>query len=252
LTPNFDGKVAVITGAGAGFGAAFARALAQRGAAVALLDIDSAAAEHEARAIRDRGGLATGYGCDVADDAAFDDVLARIVAERGGVDILINNAGLHSAEFNKGFAELGSAASRRLIDVNIMGVVNGSVACRPVMAARGGGVILNISSIAAWSCTTAYGVSKLAVRGLTLSFAHEFAGDNIRVNAIAPGLIATDKIRGDFPPAFFDHFANTLQSVHRTGEVDDVVSAMLYLCSDQSSFVTGETLKVSGGYPLAL
>ncbi|MET0369994.1 MAG: SDR family oxidoreductase [Sphingobium sp.] len=246
---SFVGKVAIVTGAGAGFGAAFAAALAERGAVIALLDIDRAAAQGVADGI---GGDALALHCDVADSASVEAAMAQVTARFGGVDILINNAGLHSAEFNKGFAELGPEASRRLFDVNVHGVVNGSVACRASMAARGGGSIVNISSIAAWACTSAYGVSKLAVRGLTLSLAQEFAGDRIRVNAIAPGLIATDKIRGDFPQSFFDDFSNRLQLVHRTGEIDDIVAAMLYLCGSDASFVTGETLRVSGGYPLSL
>ncbi|MET0373630.1 MAG: SDR family oxidoreductase [Rhizorhabdus sp.] len=246
---SFTGKVAVITGAGAGFGAAFAAALASRGTQVALLDIDVPAAQNVAAEI---GVQAIALKCDVASTASVESAVARVIERFGGVDILINNAGLHSAEFNKGFAELGPEASRRLFDVNVHGVVNASVACRSSMAARGGGAIVNISSIAAWACTSAYGVSKLAVRGLTLSLAQEFAADRIRVNAIAPGLIATDKIRADFPQSFFDDFANRLQLIHRNGEVDDIVAALLYLCGEEASFITGETLRVSGGYPLSL
>lgn len=245
---DFTGKVGIVTGAGAGFGAGFAHALAARGAAVVLLDIDVGAAEGVADAIRAAGGEARAVTCDVADP----DQVAQAIDETGGLDILINNAGLHSAAYNRSFGELGHAAVRRLFDVNIMGVINCSLACRPEMARRGGGVILNIASIAAYPGLNPYGVSKLAVRGLTTAFAHEFAPDRIRVNAIAPGLIATDTIVADFPPELFAHFADTLQRVHRTGAVDDVVEAMLYFCSDRASFVTGETLKVSGGHPLAL
>lgn len=248
----FAGKVAVITGAGAGFGAGFARALAARGAVVALLDIDADAAKEVADSLRRDGGDALALACDVADPDQVARAIDEIGAAHGGVDILINNAGLHSAEYNRSFGELGVEAVRRLFDVNIMGVVNCSLACRGEMARRGGGAILNIASIAAYPGRNPYGVSKLAVRGLTTSFAHEFAPDGIRVNAIAPGLIATDKILADFPPDFFTHFADKLQLVHRTGTVDDVVEAMLYLCSDRASFVTGETLKVSGGHPLTL
>lgn len=214
---------------------------------MALLDIDLAAAERVAADCPDSMAIA----CDVADDAQVDRAVAQAAGEFGGIDILINNAGLHSAAFNKGFAELPLAEVRRLFDVNIMGVIHCTLAARAAMVGRGAAV-LNIASIAGWGCTTSYGVSKLAVRGLTVAFAHELAGDGIRVNAVAPGLIATDTIRQDFPSEFFERFANDLQKVHRTGAEEDVVAAMLYLCSPEASFVTGETLRVSGGYPLTL
>jgi len=95
-------------------------------------------------------------------------------------------------------------------------------------------------------------VSKLAVRGLTIAFAHEFAADAIRVNAISPGLVATENAVADLPEAMISDFRDRLQLVHRTGSMDDIVAAMLYLCSSEASFVTGETLRVSGGYPLSI
>ena len=246
MAAAFAGRRAVVTGAGAGFGEAFARALAQDGAQVALLDIDGDSAR---RVAADIGPSARAFDCDVADADAMVRVADAVADAFGGIDLLINNAGLHSEAFNKGFAELGAAKSKRLFDVNVMGVVHGALACRDYLAASGSGVILNIASIAAWACSSAYGVSKLAVRGLTLELAQEFKRDRIRVNAIAPGLIATPQIRADFPQEFFDRFANDLQMIDRTGEVADVVAAMRFLCSDAAAFVTGETLRVSGGYP---
>jgi 3-oxoacyl-[acyl-carrier protein] reductase len=251
MEQEFAGKVAVITGAGAGFGAGFSAALALRGASVAVFDIDLPAAEQTASAIRERGGAAMAVRCDVTDQTEVAGAVAKVVDAWGGVDVLINNAGLHSAEYNKSFSVLGGEKVRRLFDVNIMGVVNCSLACRPAMAARGGGVIMSLSSTAGFGSSNPYGVSKLAVRGLTVALSGEFAKDNIRVNAIAPGLIATDRIRADFPQEFFDRFLQ-MQHVHRTGEVEDIVQAMLYLCSDRSSFVTGETLKVGGGTNLQI
>ncbi|PQM27725.1 short-chain dehydrogenase [Sphingopyxis lindanitolerans] len=249
---EFADKVAVITGGGAGFGAGFAHALAAQGAVVALLDIDAAAAETVAASVRASGGDAAAHACDVADPGAVAEALEAIGRRSGGIDILINNAGLHSAEYNRSFGELGTAAVRRLFDVNIMGVIHCSLAARAIMARRGGGAIVNIASIAAYPGINPYGVSKLAVRGLTTAFAHEFADDAIRVNAIAPGLIATDRIKADFPEQLFRHFADDLQKIQRTGRVDDIAEAMLFLCSDRASFITGETLKVSGGHPLTL
>jgi len=136
---------------------------------------------------------------------------------------------------------------RLLFDVNVMGVIAGTLACQPSMAARGGGSVINISSIAGHMASTPYGVSKLAVKGLTIALARELSGSNIRVNAIAPGLIATENAVDDLPDELFDQFINQNQLVHRRGEMRDIVNAMLYLCSDEASFITGTTLMVDGG-----
>jgi NAD(P)-dependent dehydrogenase (short-subunit alcohol dehydrogenase family) len=249
---EFRGKVAFVTGGAMGMGSAFAQALCERGASVAIADINEAGAAGVADALKAAGGKALGLACNVADEAAVASATARTAEAFGGIDILINNAGLHSAKYNVPFETLGHAEIRRLIDVNIMGVVNCSLACRPLMAARGGGVIFNLASIAGYSINSPYGVSKLAVRGLTIAFAREFAEHRIRVNAIAPGLIATDVVRAELPAQLFEDFAQKNQLVRRTGEIADAVQAMLFLCSSRASFITGETLKVSGGFPLAI
>jgi NAD(P)-dependent dehydrogenase (short-subunit alcohol dehydrogenase family) len=122
------------------------------------------------------------------------------------------------------------------------------------MARRGGGVILNISSIAADLSAHAYGVSKLAANGLTMSLATEFAKDKIRVNGIAPGMIITEETHQEINEAdlraFTHGYMTENQLIQKIAGPEEIVNAMLYFCSDWSSFVTGETLKVSGGYPL--
>lgn len=249
---RFDGKVAFITGGGVGFGRAFARALAAEGASIVIADIDGDAGVALAHELETAGAPALAVVCDVADEHQVQAGIDATVERFGGLDVLINNAGKHLTKYNQPFSVLERAELRALFDVNVIGVVNCSVAARPSMAARGGGVILNISSMAAYMSTTPYAVSKLAVRGLTIAFATEFAGDGIRVNAIAPGLMATENAVDDLPTALVDEFVNDRQLVHRLGQMDDIVQAMLYLCSDESSFVTGETVKVSGGLPLFL
>ncbi|MGE0384621.1 MAG: SDR family NAD(P)-dependent oxidoreductase [Gammaproteobacteria bacterium] len=247
---RFQGKVAFITGGAIGFGRAFARALAAEGAAVVIADIDLPAAELLAAELASTGGGALAVACDVADERQVDAAVAAAAARFGGVDVLINNAGKHLMKYNQPFTALPRAEIRALFEVNVIGIVNCCVACRPSMAARGGGAILNISSIAGRQPTSPYGVSKLAVRGLTTAFATEFAPDRIRVNAIAPGLMATENAMIDLPKDLVERFVNVNQLVHRIGRMDDIVKAMLYLCSDEASFVTGETLGVTGGYPL--
>jgi 3-oxoacyl-[acyl-carrier protein] reductase len=248
---RFDSKVAFITGGGVGFGRAFARALAAEGATIVIADIDGDAGAALAHELETGGTPALAVVCDVADEHQVQAGIDATVARFGGVDILVNNAGKHLTKYNQPFSVLERDELRALFDVNVIGVVNCSVSARPSMAARGGGVILNISSMAAYMNTTPYAVSKLAVRGLTIAFATEFAGDRIRVNAIAPGLMATENAMDDLPATLVDEFVNDRQLVHRLGQMDDIVQAMLYLCSDESSFVTGET-KVSGGLPLFL
>ena len=246
-----QGKVAVITGGGRGFGKAFATALAARGAHVVLADIDAAAAEAAAAEIVGQGGSAFGAACDVADEAGVAAMIGEVAAEHGGIDILVNNAGLHSATYNKPSADIGIAGLRRLFDVNVMGVYICSLAARTVMSGRDGAAVVNISSSAAYANRAAYGVSKLAVRGVTAQLAREFAADGIRVNAIAPGLIFTDTIRAELAR---DEVSRVMgqQILPREGEEQDVVDALLFLVSPAASFVTGETLRISGGFALSV
>ncbi len=248
--PRFDGKVAFITGGAIGFGRAFGRALASEGASVAVADIDLDAARVTAAELSATGSNAMAVRCDVADDGEVGAAVKAVSEELGPVAVLINNAGKHLTRYNQPFSVLPRDDLRELFDVNVIGVVNCTVACREPMRSVGAGVVLNIASIAGHISNTPYGVSKLAVRGLTIAFASELAPDNIRVNAIAPGLMATENALVDLPQSMVDEFVGERQLVHRLGLMDDIVQAMLYLCSDQASFVTGQTLDVSGGFPL--
>jgi NAD(P)-dependent dehydrogenase (short-subunit alcohol dehydrogenase family) len=251
---EFEGKVAIISGAGRGIGKAFAHALAERGAAVGVLGRTEATCLQVADELNSAGYRAIGMACDVADEAQVEMSVSRVADKFGGVDILINNAGLHAQEYNhKGFGDLGIAKARRLFDVNVMGPVICALACKPYMARRGGGVVLNISSSSGDLSAYAYGVSKLAVNGLTISLATELAKDNIRVNGIAPGMILTTESRQEADPVKLEAFTRDYmkkQLIQKVAESEEVVNAMLYLCSNWSSFVTGETLRVTGGYPL--
>lgn len=248
---EFAGRIAVITGGGRGFGKAFGHALAKQGAHVVLLERDFGAGLAASEEIRAAGFSAEAIEGDVAEEDRMTAVMADVAARHGGIDILINNAGIHSADANKPIGELGVAATRRMFDVNIWGVIHCTVAARPHMAGRAGASIVNISSMAAYGAMMAYGVSKLAVSGLTMSFAHELANEGIRVNAIAPGLIFTDTIRAELDPAVIAHVLQ-IQILKREGEERDIVEAMLYLVSDRSRFMTGETIRVSGGATLSI
>jgi 3-oxoacyl-[acyl-carrier protein] reductase len=248
---EFSGRVAVITGGGRGFGKAFGQALAGRGAHVVLLELDLAAGLAAAAEIRTAGFSAEALAGDVADEDRMNTVMADVATRHGGIDILINNAGIHSAEANKPIGMLGTTAARRMFEVNVWGVINCTLGARPHMAGRAGAAMVNISSMAAYGAAMAYGVTKLTVMGLTMSFAHELAPEGIRVNAIAPGLIFTDTIRAELDPALIAQVLQT-QILKREGAECDIVEAMLYLASDRSSFITGETIRVSGGATLSI
>jgi NAD(P)-dependent dehydrogenase (short-subunit alcohol dehydrogenase family) len=249
---RFDGKVVFITGGGIGFGRAFARAFVAEGAAAVIAEIDDDQAALTVAELQAGGATAMAVHCDVANEAQVEEAVAKVVAELGGVDILFNNAGLHLLKYNQPFSALTRDELRRLFDVNVIGIVNCTLACHDSMRERGGGSVVNISSIASNISVSPYGVSKLAVRGLTIALATELAPSKIRVNAIAPGLTATEAGLADFPQAMIDDFVENRQLVHRVGTMQDVVGTALFLCSEDASFITGETLRVSGGYPLAL
>lgn len=249
--PEFGGKTAVITGGGRGLGKAFGRALAARGAHVVLIELDAVVGNAAAAEIQAAEHSAEAIEGDVANENQMISVMADVSARHGGIDILINNAGIHSAEANKPIGMLGTKATRRMFEVNVWGVINCTLAARPHMAGRRGATMVNISSMAAYGAAMAYGVTKLTVMGLTMSFAHELAAEGIRVNAIAPGLIFTDTIRAELDPALIAHVLQT-QILKREGEERDIVEAMLYLASNRSSFLTGETVRVSGGATLQI
>lgn len=243
---DYAGRTAVITGGARGFGRAFGEALALRGAQVVLIDRDGAEAEAAAAALRSRGLAATGVEGDVTDEIRMEAIMAVAAEHTGGIDILINNAGLHSDEYGQPISKLGLAKFRRLFEVNVVGVVGVTLAALPFMKGRAGASIVNISSSAAHMGGSPYGDSKLAVAGLTITLARELGPEGIRVNAISPGLILTDTIRAELPEATKAR-VKAMQMIGADGEEQDIVEAMLWLTSPKARFVTGETLRVTGG-----
>jgi len=243
-------KVAFITGGARGIGEVFAKALVAEGAMVMIADISLEHGEQTAKAIRDAGGRASAVRCDVADDESIDEAVAATIAEFGGVDILINNAGKHLTEFGEPVTKLSTEKWREMLDVNVIGLVSCSRACKETMAARGGGVIINLASIAGFLSNTGYGISKLAVRGLTVALAIELADQGTRVFGIAPGIMDSAAAMGDLALRLEPLLARQLMK--RVGRMDELVPALIFLCSDDSSYMTGETLMIAGGFPTRL
>jgi 3-oxoacyl-[acyl-carrier protein] reductase len=228
------GTTAVITGGGRGFGQAFGIALAAEGAHVVLVDIDAA------------GGSAQGFAGDVTDEARIGEIMAEAAKANGGIDILINNAGLHNAEYGQPISKLGLAKFRRLFEVNVIGVACCTIAAMPHMRGRKGASVVNIASSAAHMGGSPYGDSKLAVAGMTITFARELGAEGIRVNAISPGLMLTETIKADLAPEIQAR-VKAMQMISDDGLPEHIVDAMLFLTSPQARFITGETLRVTGG-----
>ncbi|MEH6792088.1 SDR family NAD(P)-dependent oxidoreductase [Parasphingorhabdus sp.] len=249
---EFDRKVVFVTGGARGIGLAIAGRLGSEGASIVIADNDSDAGAEAVVGLTENGILATSVQCDVANEDEVKTAVGHAADRFGGIDILINNAGKHLLEYAVAPSALPPSKWRIMLEVNILGAVNSAAACRPLMAARGGGVIINMASTAGLVGNTAYGVSKLAVRGLTVGLAQEFATDSIRVCGVAPGLVDSPAAMAEIPAGRRAEFVSKLQLVQRPGEMKDVASLVRFLCSDEAAFITGETMVVSGGYPLHL
>jgi 3alpha(or 20beta)-hydroxysteroid dehydrogenase len=239
---DLHGKVAVVSGAGRGQGRAIARRLVAAGARVVAGDV--LVDEFPALGVELGEAVVTGH-LDVRERASWDALVERGVATFGRLDILVNNAGvLRMATITEETAEDFENVWR----VNTLGVLHGMQAVLPHLRAAGGGAIVNTLSTAAlsaWSIHAAYVSSKWGNRGLTKVAALELAVDRIRVNAVAPGPIATPMVLPTGDPATRERLART--PLGRIGEPEDIAEAVLFLVSDAASFITGAELTVDGG-----
>jgi NAD(P)-dependent dehydrogenase (short-subunit alcohol dehydrogenase family) len=246
---RLEGKVALVTGASQGIGAAYARALATEGAAVLVSDV--ADAGPVAEAIVASGGRAAAVRADVCDDGQVQAMVDAAVRDFGGVDILVNNAGLFATLKLQPAGEISSAEWDRVMAVNVRGTFACCRAAIPAMQARGYGKIVNIASGTVFKGTPGmlhYVASKGAVVALTRALAREAGADGIRVNCLAPGLTMSEGVRGN-PSWAQDIVAGNVASraLKREAVPEDLTGALLFLCSPESDFMTGQTVVVDGG-----
>jgi len=240
---SLAGKVAVVTGAGSGIGAAIARAFAAKGAWVAALDIDGGAAKARAAGLPS----STAWTCDVADAESVETVVAAVTAEMGGIDILVNCAGivdLAPAE------EIGLAAWRRTLDINLTGSFLMAQAVGRRMIARGYGRIVNMASQAgsvAIEGHVAYCASKFAIIGMTRTLAIEWGRHGITVNSISPTVVMTDLGRKAWAGAKGEAMMAQIPT-GRFAEPEEIAAAALFLASDAAGMINGADLLVDGGF----
>ena len=251
---NLSNKTVVITGGGSGIGRSIAEVFAQHGASVHILERNEQAAADTLAAIHEAKGQATAYRCDIASSDEVAQVFSQIAQQSATVDVLINNAGI---------AHVGTLENTteedldRVYQVNIKGVYNCLRACVPTMKKQGGGVILNMASVASMvgiADRFAYSMSKGAVLTMTYSIAKDYLHDNIRCNCISPARVHTPFVDGFIQQNYPDQQAEMFQKLSQTqpigrmGTPEEIAYLALYLCSDQASFITGTNYPIDGGF----
>jgi NAD(P)-dependent dehydrogenase (short-subunit alcohol dehydrogenase family) len=242
---HFDGKVAIVTGAAQGIGEAYARALAEQGAAVVVADLNEGLAHAVADKITADGGTAMAVHVDVSDPDSAKAMADATVEQLGGIDLLVNNAAIYGDMKFDVLVGVDWDYYKRFMSVNMDGALVCTRAVYKAMRARGGGAIVNQSSTAAWTYSGFYGLAKAGVNALTQQLAHELGGMNIRINAIAPGPIDTAATRNTVG-AMVDPIVAQL-AIKRLGTPDDLVGMCLFLLSDEARWVTGQVFNVDGG-----
>jgi NAD(P)-dependent dehydrogenase (short-subunit alcohol dehydrogenase family) len=249
---ELDGRVAIVTGAARGIGAAIARAFDDRGASVAICDV-AGNPEQVASGLRNSIGVV----CDVSSEDDVDALIERTHSEFGRLDIVVNNAGIDGA-FNP-LAESAPDTFDQVIAVNLRGVYLVMRKSIPALISSGGGSVINIASVAAvvaFAGTSAYTASKAGVVGLTRLAAHEYGSSGVRVNAILPGVIETPMLADlkETAPEMYEQVraqAVAMTSQARLGQPDEIASVAAFLAGDGASFLTGAAIPVDGGYTVA-
>jgi NAD(P)-dependent dehydrogenase (short-subunit alcohol dehydrogenase family) len=247
----FDGKVAMVTGTSSGIGRATAFAFASEGAAVVAVDISEEGGAATAQEIREQGGKALFVHCDVAQDADVARAIDAAIRSFGRLDYACNNAGIEGTQ--AGLAEYPDTMWDQVIGVNLTGVWRCMKHQIPVMLTQGGGAIVNMASIlgvVGFANAAAYTAAKHGVIGLTQVAALEYSARRVRVNAICPAFIATPMLEraGLLSNPEARAMLENLHPIKRLGTPEEIAEAVIWLCSDKASFVTGHAMLVDGGY----
>ncbi len=247
---RYDGRVAIVTGAARGIGAGTAKRFAEEGASVAILDLDEGQAQEAADAL---GGdaKAIGVACNVSDSASVDAAVARVLEELGGLHVLVNNAGITRDNL---LFKLTEEDWDSVMNVHLKGAFLMSKAAQKTFVAQKYGKILNLSSVSANGNRgqANYSAAKAGVQGFTRTLALELGAFGVNVNAIAPGFIATEMTddtarRLKLDVEEFRKMNAEANPVKRVGYPEDIAAAAAFLCSDEASYITGQTLYVDGG-----
>lgn len=251
---RLDGRVMLVTGARQGLGFGIAQAAAQAGAHVVLNDLDPDALADRVEALRGQGLDCSGQAFDVTDEAAVKDGVAAILARHGRVDALVNNAGI---QIRKPLIEYELAEWQRIMDVHVTGAFLLCRAVLPGMVAQGGGAIVMIGSMATQGVRlgvpmTAYVAAKSAVTGLARAIASEYGARGVRCNVVAPGFLATEFTQALQDNPDFNAFIASRVPAGRWGQPADIAPAVIYLASDASLYVNGQSLVIDGGTLAAL
>jgi 2-keto-3-deoxy-L-fuconate dehydrogenase len=253
MMKRYENKTALVTGGGSGIGKSICLRLASEGSHVLNFDINLDLAEFVVNEIKESGGNATAFACDVADHNGVNEIVSSILATTD-IDVLVNNAGIaHVGNLE----ETSEADFDRLLSVNVKGVYNTLSAVLPAMKKRRSGVILNLASVASSvgiADRFAYSTTKGAVLTMTYSVAKDYVDYGIRCNCVAPGRVHTpfvDKyLEENYPDnrdEMFDKLSKT-QPIGRMGMPDEIAALVAYLCSDEAAFVTGSNFPIDGGF----
>ncbi|MFC4386630.1 SDR family NAD(P)-dependent oxidoreductase [Gracilibacillus marinus] len=248
-----EGKVALVTGGASGIGLASAQLLAKEGAKVVIGDFNLDGAKEAAEAINKEGGNASAVFLDASKEESIKEAVEFTVKTYGTITVLFNNVGLTNLQKDLDVLNIDLDEWDRLINVNAKSVLIGSRYAIPYMKEAGGGSIINTASMAGFASDairTAYGASKAAVIHLTKYIATQYGQDNIRCNGVAPGLILTPAAERNMPPQVLDIFKK-FNALPYNGAPEDIGYTVLFLASDESKYITGQTIQVEGGHYIA-